>query len=159
MQTIQILALGKCKETYLRDACREYEKRLSRFCQLQVVELEPVSLPANPSEKEITQALEREAEELLRRAKGFCVAMCIEGKQLDSPALAERISAAALGGENGAVTFLIGSSYGLAPAVKQRAQLKLSMSAMTFPHQLARVMLLEQIYRSYQILGGTKYHK
>ncbi len=159
MQTIQILALGKCKEAYLRDACREYEKRLSRFCQLQVVELEPVSLPANPSEKEITQALEREAEELLRRAKGFCVAMCIEGKQLDSPALAEKISDAALGGENGAVTFLIGSSYGLAPAVKQRAQLKLSMSAMTFPHQLARVMLLEQIYRSYQIISGTKYHK
>lgn len=159
MQTIQILALGKCKEPYLREACREYEKRLSRFCQLQCVELDPVALPANPSDKEIAQALEKEGQELLKRARGFCVAMCVEGKRLDSPSLAEKIAGAACGGENGAVTFWIGSSYGLAPAVKQRAQLRLSMSAMTFPHQLARVMLLEQIYRSYQILGGTKYHK
>lgn len=85
--------------------------------------------------------------------------MCIEGKQLDSTGLAKKLEQAAQGGENGAVTFLIGSSYGLADAVKQRANLRLSMSAMTFPHQLARVMLLEQIYRSYQILSGTKYHK
>lgn len=85
--------------------------------------------------------------------------MCIEGKQLDSIGLAKKLEQAAQGGENGAVTFLIGSSYGLADAVKQRANLRLSMSAMTFPHQLARVMLLEQIYRSYQILSGTKYHK
>ena len=89
MQTIQILALGKCKESYLRDACGEYEKRLSRFCQLQVTELEPVSLPQNPSEKEIAAALEKEGAELLKRAKGFCIAMCIEGKQLDSPGLAK----------------------------------------------------------------------
>ena len=159
MQTIQILALGKCKESYLRDACREYEKRLSRFCQLQVTELEPVSLPQNPSEKEIAAALEKEGAELLKRAKGFCIAMCIEGKQLDSPGLAKKLEQAAQGGDSGAVTFLIGSSYGLSDAVKQRANLRLSMSAMTFPHQLARVMLLEQIYRSYQILSGTKYHK
>lgn len=159
MQTIQILALGKCKESYLREACQEYEKRLSRFCQLQIVELEPVFLPQSPSDREIVQALEKEGAELLKRARGFCVAMCIEGKQLDSPALAAKIADAACGGDNGAVTFFIGSSYGLASAVKQRAQLRLSMSAMTFPHQLARVMLLEQIYRSYQILNGTKYHK
>lgn len=159
MQTIQIIALGKCKESYLREACKEYEKRLSRFCQLQVTELEPVSLPQNPSEKEIAAALEKEGAELLKRAKGFCIAMCIEGKQLDSTGLAKKLEQAAQGGENGAVTFLIGSSYGLADAVKQRANLRLSMSAMTFPHQLARVMLLEQIYRSYQILSGTKYHK
>ena len=152
MQTIQILALGKCKESYLRDACREYEKRLSRFCQLQVTELEPVSLPQNPSEKEIAAAL-------LKRAKGFCIAMCIEGKQLDSPGLAKKLEQAAQGGDSGAVTFLIGSSYGLSDAVKQRANLRLSMSAMTFPHQLARVMLLEQIYRSYRINCGEPYHK
>ena len=156
MQTIQIIALGKCKESYLREACKEYEKRLSRFCQLQVTELEPVSLPQNPSEKEIAAALQKEGAELLKRAKGFCIAM---GKQLDSTGLAKKLEQAAQGGENGAVTFLIGSSYGLADAVKQRANLRLSMSAMTFPHQLARVMLLEQIYRSYQILSGTKYHK
>ncbi len=159
MQTIQILALGKCKEGYLREACREYEKRLSRYCRLQITELEPAALSQNPSEKEIAAALEKEGEELLKRAKGYCIAMCIEGKQLTSPGLAEKLEQAAQGGDSGAVTFLIGSSYGLAPAVKQRAQLRLSMSAMTFPHQLARVMLLEQIYRGYQILAGTKYHK
>lgn len=159
MQTIQILALGKCKEGYLREACREYEKRLSRYCRLQITELEPAALSQNPSEKEIAAALEKEGEELLKRAKGYCIAMCIEGKQLASPGLAEKLEQAAQGGDSGAVTFLIGSSYGLAPAVKQRAQLRLSMSAMTFPHQLARVMLLEQIYRGYQILAGTKYHK
>ncbi|WP_294364026.1 23S rRNA (pseudouridine(1915)-N(3))-methyltransferase RlmH [uncultured Ruminococcus sp.] len=159
MQTIQILALGKCKEGYLREACREYEKRLSRYCRLQITELEPAALSQNPSEKEIAAALEKEGAELLKRAKGYCIAMCIEGKQLTSPGLAEKLEQAAQGGDSGAVTFLIGSSYGLAPAVKQRAQLRLSMSAMTFPHQLARVMLLEQIYRGYQILAGTKYHK
>ncbi len=159
MQTIQILALGKCKEGYLREACREYEKRLSRYCRLQITELEPAALSQNPSEKEIAAALEKEGAELLKRAKGYCIAMCIEGKQLTSPGLAEKLEQAAQGGDSGAVTFLIGSSYGLAPAAKQRAQLRLSMSAMTFPHQLARVMLLEQIYRGYQILAGTKYHK
>ncbi len=159
MQTVQILALGKCKEGYLREACREYEKRLSRYCRLQITELEPAALSQNPSEKEIAAALEKEGAELLKRAKGYCIAMCIEGKQLTSPRLAEKLEQAAQGGDSGAVTFLIGSSYGLAPAVKQRAQLRLSMSAMTFPHQLARVMLLEQIYRGYQILAGTKYHK
>lgn len=159
MQTIQILALGKCKEPYLQDACREYEKRLSRYCQLQLTELEPVALSRNPSEKEIAAALEQEGAELLRRMRGMCIALCIEGKGLDSPGLAKQLETAALGGNNGAVTFVIGSSYGLAPAVKRQAQLRLSMSPMTFPHQLARVMLLEQIYRSYQILQGTKYHK
>lgn len=159
MQTVQILALGKCKEGYLREACREYEKRLSRYCRLQITELEPAALSQNPSEKEIAAALEKEGAELLKRAKGYCIAMCIEGKQLTSPRLAEKLEQAAQGGDSGAVTFLIGSSYGLAPAVKQRAQMRLSMSAMTFPHQLARVMLLEQIYRGYQILAGTKYHK
>ena len=106
MQTIQIIALGKCKESYLREACKEYEKRLSRFCQLQVTELEPVPLPQNPSEKEIAAALEKEGAELLKRTKGFCIAMCIEGKQLDSTGLAKKLEQAAQGGENGAVTFL-----------------------------------------------------
>ena len=159
MQTIQILALGKCKEGYLREACREYEKRLSRYCRLQITELEPAALSQNPSEKEIAAALEKEGEELLKRAKGYCIAMCIEGKQLTSPGLAEKLEQAAQGGDSGAVTFLIGSSYGLAPAVKQRAQLRLSMSAMTFPHQLMRVILLEQIYRSFRIRNHEPYHK
>ncbi len=159
MQMIQILALGKCKEPYLRQACQEYEKRLSRFCRLALVELEPVPMPPNPSEKEVAAALEKEGALLRKYIKGFCVALCIEGKLLDSPALAKTIAGAAAGGSSGAVTFCIGSSYGLSPQLKQCADLRLSMSPMTFPHQLARVMLLEQIYRSYQILSGTKYHK
>lgn len=159
MQQVQILSLGKLKESYLRDASKEYEKRLSRFCKLNIVELEPVHLSDHPSDKEIEQALEKEAEELLKRMKGYCVAMCIEGKQPDSPAVAKMLEQAAIGSDGGAVTFIIGSSYGLSPRVKKAAQYKLSMSAMTFPHQLARVMLLEQIYRGYQILAGTKYHK
>ena len=158
MQTIQILALGKCKESYLRDACREYEKRLSRFCQLQVTELEPVSLPQNPSEKEIAAALEKEGAELLKRAKGFCIAMCIEGQEMSSVALSQKMQQLAARGAS-QLTFLIGSSFGLDEDLKKKADLRLSMSPMTFPHHLARVMLLEQIYRAYQIEAGTKYHK
>ena len=158
MQLIQLLTYGKLKESYLRAACAEYEKRLSRFCKLQCVELEPVALPERPSEKEIAAALEKEAQPLLKRKKGFTIAMCIEGKQLESPQFAQIFQRAAVQGD-AAVTFFIGSSYGLADSVKQAANLRLSMSAMTFPHQLARVMLLEQIYRSYQILGGSPYHK
>ena len=105
-----------------------------------------------------TAALEKEAQPLLKRKKGFTIAMCIEGKQLDSPQFAQIFQRAAVQGD-AAVTFFIGSSYGLADSVKQAANLRLSMSAMTFPHQLARVMLLEQIYRGYQILGGSPYHK
>ena len=154
MQQIQIVAYGKLKERYLRDACAEYEKRLSRFCKFQCVELEPIALPEKPSEKTIAQALEKEGQALLKYRKGWTIALCIEGKQIDSPALARQLQQAAVGGTQ-AVTFWIGSSYGLSPAVKQAADFRLSISPMTFPHQLARVMLLEQIYRSYQILGGT----
>lgn len=122
------------------------------------MELEPIALPEKPSEKAIAQALEKEGQALLKYRKGWTIALCIEGKQIDSPALARQLQQAAVGGAQ-AVTFWIGSSYGLSPAVKQAADFRLSMSPMTFPHQLARVMLLEQIYRSYQILGGTPYHK
>ncbi len=159
MQTVQILALGKCKEDYLRKGCQEYEKRLSRFCKLEVVELEPVTLSQNPAQREIQLALEKEGEMLLKRVRGDCVALCIEGKPLDSQQFAQKLKAAANGFDGGAITFCIGSSYGLADLVKRRANWQLSMSAMTFPHQLARLMLLEQIYRGYQILAGAKYHK
>ena len=127
MQLIQLLTYGKLKESYLRAACAEYEKRLSRFCKLQFVELEPVALPERPSEKEIAAALEKEAQPLLKRKKGFTIAMCIEGKQLDSPQFAQIFQRAAVQGD-AAVTFFIGSSYGLADSVKQAANLRLSMS-------------------------------
>lgn len=158
MQTIQILAYGKLKEKYLRDAVAEYEKRLSRYCNVKCVELEPAALPEKASEKEIAAALEKEGQQLLKRMKGYCIAMCIEGKMLDSVQLSRKLESAAVGGDS-TITFLIGSSYGLSEAVKRAADLRLSMSPMTFPHQLARVMLYEQIYRGYQIQSGSKYHK
>lgn len=158
MQTIQILAYGKLKEKYLRDAAAEYEKRLSRYCTFKCTELEPVQLPERASEKEIAAALEKEGQQLLKRAKGFTIAMCIEGKLMDSKALSEKIGSVGISGDS-TITFIIGSSYGLSEEVKRRADLRLSMSPMTFPHQLARVMLYEQIYRSYQIQSGSKYHK
>ncbi len=158
MQTIQILAYGKLKEKYFRDAAAEYEKRLSRYCTLKCTELEPVQLPEKASEKEISAALEKEGQQLLKRTKGFTIAMCIEGKLMDSEAFSEKIAAAGISGGS-TVTFIIGSSYGLSDEVKRTADLKLSMSPMTFPHQLARVMLYEQIYRSFQIQSGGKYHK
>lgn len=158
MQTIQILAYGKLKEKYLRDAAAEYEKRLSRYCTFKCIELEPIKLSENASEKEIAAALEKEGQQLLKRMKGYVIAMCIEGKLIDSVALSEKIQSVGLSGDS-TVTFIIGSSYGLSDEVKRMADLKLSMSPMTFPHQLARVMLYEQIYRSYQIQAGSKYHK
>lgn len=158
MQTIQILAYGKLKEKYLRDAAAEYEKRLSRYCTCKCIELEPVQLSEKASEKEIAAALEKEGQQLLKRMKGYTIAMCIEGKLMNSMELSQKIGAVGVSGDS-TITFLIGSSYGLSDEVKRRADLKLSMSPMTFPHQLARVMLYEQIYRSYQIQSGSKYHK
>ena len=158
MQTIQTLAYGKLKEKYLRDAAAEYEKRLSRYCTFKCIELEPIKLSENASEKEIAAALEKEGQQLLKRMKGYVIAMCIEGKLIDSVALSEKIQSVGLSGDS-TITFVIGSSYGLSDEVKRMADLKLSMSPMTFPHQLARVMLYEQIYRSYQIQTGSKYHK
>ena len=127
---------------------------------LKIYELEPVALPNEPSDRQIEDALEKEAEMIEKKLakNALTVAMCIEGKQLDSPQFAQIFQRAAVQGD-AAVTFFIGSSYGLADSVKQAANLRLSMSAMTFPHQLARVMLVELIYRGYQILGGSPYHK
>ncbi len=158
MMNIQILAYGKLKEKYLRDACSEYEKRLSRYCNFTCTELEPIQLSEKASDKEIAAALEKEGQQLLKRIKGFCVAMCIEGKTMSSEALAEKLSSVGVAGDS-TVTFVIGSSFGLSDEVKRRADLRLSMSPMTFPHQLARVMLFEQIYRAFQIQTGSRYHK
>ncbi len=158
MMNIQILAYGKLKEKYLRDACNEYEKRLSRYCNFSCTELEPIQLSEKASDKEIAAALEKEGQQLLKRIKGFCIAMCIEGKTMSSEALAEKLSSVGVAGDS-TVTFVVGSSFGLSDEVKRRADLRLSMSPMTFPHQLARVMLFEQIYRAFQIQSGSKYHK
>lgn len=156
--TINLIAIGKLKEEYLRNACAEYIKRLARYCTFELHELDECRLGDDPSEKEILSALRKEGEQIKRFAKGFIIPMCIEGKQLTSPQLSERISDAAVGGHS-TITFIIGSSFGLDSEIKEMGNLRLSMSPMTFPHQLVRVMLLEQIYRSFQIAGGGKYHK
>ena len=161
MIRINLITVGKLKEQYWRDASAEYSKRLKAFCQLDIVELAESRLSDSPSEKEIASALAAEAKAMSAytdKKGAFNIAMCIEGRQLSSEKLAERIS---LCGTNGysTINFIIGSSFGISEEVKKKADLKLSMSEMTFPHQLARIMLLEQIYRGFQILNHTKYHK
>lgn len=158
MFNIKIITVGKLKEQYLKDACCEYLKRLKRFGNVQVIELDEYRISDNPSDKEIEKALEIEGNNILKQAKGYLIAMCIEGKQLSSTKFAEKISRISVDGQNN-ISFIIGSSFGIAENVKKSADFMLSMSEMTFPHQLARVMLLEQIYRAFQINSNGKYHK
>lgn len=160
MISVTVIALGKLKERSMRDLCAEYEKRLSAFCRLQIVELTPERLSDRPSANEIARALEREAAQITAKipANAYVFAMCIEGKQMPSEAFSQKLSALAVNGISNAV-FLLGSSFGLQEAIKKQADFRFSMSEMTFPHQLARVMLLEQIYRAFQIESGGKYHK
>ena len=160
MLGITIIALGRLKESYLRDAVDEYKKRLSSSVKLNIIELNPFPLSQAPSEKEIEKALDSEAEMIIPKIpKGaYVVPLCIEGKQLSSEELARKLDEVALDGKS-EIAFIIGSSFGLSEAIKNKTDLKLSMSRMTFPHQLARVMLLEQLYRAGQIRSGGKYHK
>lgn len=160
MVRVKIIALGRLKEKYLSEAMREYGKRLSGFCRPEIIELEPERLPDDPSAAQIAAALEAEAEKIFARIPpGSAVtALCIEGKALSSEALAGMIGGFCTGGA-GTLVFVLGSSHGLSERVKSAARLRLSMSEMTFPHQLARVMLAEQLYRSFTILNHRKYHK
>lgn len=157
---IQIIALGRLKEKYLTDAVKEYEKRISGFSRFGITELEPVKLPENPSDAEISAALDTEAEKIIQKIpqNAFIAAMCIEGKQFSSEGFAKKLNGAVLNGKSN-IVFIIGSSHGLSDRIKNMSQLKLSMSEMTFPHQLARVMLAEQIYRALTIINNRKYHK
>lgn len=158
MQRVTVVCVGKLKERFYAEAAAEYVKRLGRYCRLELVELPEQRLPENPSPAEIERALAREAEAI--RAKlpreAAVTALCIEGETRSSEALAALLGS---WGSQRALAFVIGGSYGLHPSVKAAARLRLSMSPMTFPHHLARVMLLEQIYRGFQILEGGKYHK
>ena len=156
MLGVRLICIGKLKERYWRDAVAEYEKRLRPLCRWELMELPEARLPQDPSPAEIKAALEKEAAAILERTQGTVYPLCIEGKQLDSPALARRLQKAM--DHPGAVTFVVGSSFGLADAVKQAGEGH-SISPMTFPHQLARVMLCEQLYRGFQILQNSKYHK
>lgn len=160
MQKVTVLCVGKLKEKFYADAAGEYAKRLSRYCRLEIAELPEERLPDNPSPAQIDAALAREAEAI--RAKlppsSSLVALCVEGQMRSSEELARLMADQALQG-GGQLVFVIGGSFGLHPSIKAAARVRLSMSPMTFPHHLARVMLLEQIYRAYQINAGTRYHK
>lgn len=159
--TINIICIGKLKESYWREACSEYIKRLGAYGSAKIVELSEMRLSDNPSEGEIAKCLENEAKAILpymEQKNSYNIAMCIEGSQLSSEVLAQKIDSAMVSGSS-TVNFVIGSSFGLADSVKRRADFKLSISKMTLPHQLARVVVCEQVYRAFAINNGSKYHK
>ncbi len=160
MQTVNIICIGKIKEKYLTDAIKEYSTRLTPFCKFSIIELDEYRLPDKPSEAQIKICLEEEGKRILSKIQknSFVIPMCIEGKLLSSEELSSAIEDAGVSGKS-TVDFIIGGSFGLSDEVKRRGDVKLSMGRMTFPHQLARVMLCEQIYRSFQIMTGGKYHK
>lgn len=157
---IELICVGRLKEKFYVGASEEYLKRLSAFCKIRVTELGEQSLPPRPSRAQIDQALRKEASDILQRLpkSSKTVALCVEGKLLSSEALADTLSGWMVEGTS-AVALVIGGSYGLDPSVKQAADLCLSMSPMTFPHHLARIMVLEQLYRAFQIREGARYHK
>lgn len=160
MFSITLITVGKLKEKFYIAAAEEYEKRLKGFCQFNHISITESRLNDNPSPTEISAGLEKEAEQIIAKVpKGawFCV-LTPEGKQLSSESLAEKMSEIKVSGKSNAC-FLIGSSFGIAQQVKERADFKLSMSPMTFPHHLARIMVLEQLYRAEAIQAGSKYHK
>ena len=160
MIKLKIITLGKLKEKYLREAEAEYLKRLSAYSKCELVEIEPLKLSDNPSENEIEKVLSGEAELIKKKIpeNSFIAALCIEGKQYSSEELSNLMFSKIKGG-TGNLVFIIGSSYGLHSSIKAMANLKLSFSKMTFPHQLFRIMLLEQVYRGFKIEEGSKYHK
>lgn len=160
MFEITLIAMGKLKEKFYLSAAAEYEKRMKGYCNFKLIELPEVRLPEDPSPAEIAAGLEKEADLIFSKIpKGtwFCT-LTPEGKLLSSEALADKLKDVKISGKSSAC-FLIGSSFGMAQRVKDRADLKLSMSPMTFPHHLARVMVLEQLYRAEAIQAGSKYHK
>ena len=160
MFEITLLAMGKLKEKFYISAAEEYCKRLGAYCRFHLVELPEVRLPENPSKAEIAAGLDKEAESIFAKVpKGAY--LCIftpEGKELSSEGFAEKLAQVKLSGKS-SVCFLIGSSFGISPQVKAAADFQLSMGPMTFPHHLARIMVLEQIYRAEAIQAGSKYHK
>ncbi len=160
MLTVTVLCVGKLKELYWRDAFAEYEKRLGAFCRFRLTEVGEERLPDAPTPAQIAHAVEAEGDRLLEKTPKDAagIALCIEGREMDSPALAAQIERLAVTGISH-IVFYIGGSWGLSEAVKDSARLRLSMSPMTFPHQLARIMLMEQLYRAFQITAGGKYHK
>lgn len=157
---IHLIAVGKLKEKYLVQGIKEYAKRLTPYCQLEVVEIADEATPDKASRAEEVILKAKEGERILAKIKqnSFVIALDIKGKMLSSEELAVKIEKLALAGKSH-LTFVIGGSLGLAPQVLERAQMRLSFSPMTFPHQLMRLILLEQVYRAFMINRGSPYHK
>ena len=160
MLTVKLICVGKMRERFYIDAFEEYKKRLNAYCRFECEEVSEYRLPEKPSQAEIESALQREAQNIERLipSDAYVVALCVEGREIESEAMAELISQRENSGKP-KLCFLIGGSFGMAECIKNRANFKLSMSKMTFPHHLARVMLAEQLYRGYKIREGSQYHK
>ncbi|MGN0489557.1 MAG: 23S rRNA (pseudouridine(1915)-N(3))-methyltransferase RlmH [Ruminococcus sp.] len=160
MQTVNIICIGKIKEKYWTEAIKEYTKRLTPFCKFNIIELDEEKVNSNPNRTQIKAVLDAEGKRIISKLakNSYVIPMCIEGKQLSSTELADKMSEVALSGKS-SIDFIIGGSWGLSDEVKGKADFKLSMSKMTFPHQMARVVLCEQIYRAFEINSNGKYHK
>lgn len=160
MLGVKLICVGKMKEKFYIDAFAEYVKRLRGYCRFELTELTEIRLPEAPSQSEIDAALDKEGTEILKNvpADAWLCTMCVEGRQMPSEGMAKLIWDRENSGKP-KLCFVIGGSFGLSEAVKQRADMRLSMSEMTFPHHLARVMLAEQIYRGFKINEGSRYHK
>jgi 23S rRNA (pseudouridine1915-N3)-methyltransferase len=159
MLRIKLITVGTLKESYLREAVREYEKRLGAYAKVEILELKEGRVAENPSPAEISAVLEKEADAILAAIppRAYTIALCVEGKSRSSEELATLLDEAM--SRSSDLCLVIGSSHGLAPRVKQAADYRLSVSALTFPHQLMRVVLAESVYRSFTIINGKKYHK
>ena len=158
-QAVRFITVGNLKESYLREAAAEYKKRLSGMCRVEEIELKEVKLPDDPSESEIKKALTEEAKAILAAIppRSYPIAMCVEGKQMSSPDLSRKLESVTA--ECGTLCLIIGSSHGLDEAVKTACHRRLSISPMTFPHQMMRVILAEQFYRAHKINANESYHK
>ncbi len=159
MPSVTVISVGKIKEKFFKDALSEYEKRLSRFCKLKFIEIPDRPIPNGASPAEEREVLEKEGEDILACLKkdSYIITLCIEGSPLSSTELADKISDAFM--QSGSITFVIGGSLGLSEEVKKKSRFRLSMSKLTFPHNLAKVMLTEQIYRAFKIINNETYHK
>ncbi len=159
MTTVTIISVGTLKENYLKDAVSEYKKRLSQYARVDEINIKEEKINNEDDNAEISRALDSEADKILAAIPkdSMKIALCVEGKSYDSPALARLIGR--MVDERGKITLIIGSSHGLSERVKQDCNVRLSVSALTFPHQLMRVILMETLYRSFTILAGKRYHK
>ena len=159
MLNITVITVGNLKEAYLREAAAEYEKRLGAFCKLEMIQLKETKLPEAPTDGQSSAALTAEGKQILAAMppRAYRIAMCVEGQQMSSEQLAQKLEE--ISQSHGALCLVIGSSYGIAPEVKSACDFRFSVSKLTFPHQLMRVLLLETVYRSLGITKGTKYHK